>query len=90
MKNYKDTILRIVDASSVSTKDLIEIFHESSREKINVLLLDEKNNSFTMTCFKGENSELPEFDNYMLSGNIKLPEYESIEEEILSMKYSLS
>lgn len=90
MKFYKDTKLRIVDASSVSSKQLIEILDKSYREKINVLLLDGKNNSFTMTYFQGEKSELREFDNYILSGNIKLPEYESIEEEILSVKYSLS
>ena len=88
MRNIKETKLRVIDASSISSKELVETLHDSYMERINVLVLDKKNNTFILKCFQENKTETHQLENYFLTGNIELPQYESIEEEILSIKYS--
>ncbi|MDD5150234.1 MAG: hypothetical protein PHC28_07080 [Flavobacterium sp.] len=88
MRNIKETKLRVIDASSISSKELLETLHDSYMERINVLVMDKKNNTFILKCFQGNITEPSQSENYLLTGNIELPQYESIEEEIISIKYS--
>lgn len=88
MKNIKETKLRVIDGSSISSKELLQTLHDSYMERINVLIMDKKNNTFILKCFQEDRTEPYQLENYLLTGNIELPQYESIEEEILSIKYS--
>ena len=88
MKNIKETKLRVIDASSISNKELFEILNDSYMERISVLVMDKKNNMFILKCYQEDRTEPYQLENYLLTGNIELPQYESIEEEILSIKYS--
>lgn len=84
MGKCKKIKVKIVDVSTITNEEFINILDKAYRKRKYLLILDRSTNTFGMTFYELEDK----YKTMLLSGHIKLPEYESIEEEILSIKYS--